>query len=1033
MADNRASSDIKRALEVLESQRSLLGNDVVDLSVNALLEKLSTLEETQNDTASQFRKFVTVVFADVSGFTTICRTHDAENVTNVINTLWKAFDSVILNNGGTVDKHIGDCVMAVWGLNGVREDDSSRAIKASLLMQKEANSISRESRGLIPPLQIRIGIHSGPVFVGAVGLKGEFTVMGDTVNVASRLQSHAPIGSVLVSRNTWKSSQNDFSFVKQMPITVKGIEEELTTYLVTGSVPKTYKINTSVLGMETAMVGRKQELKKLLSVSDEVNDAITKMVTVVGQAGIGKSRLLHQFRLTVENENSEMVFFNARCTPGMVDIPCSVFRNILRYKFLVNENDSTAIVFEKLENGMFNFLNTEEIHLACNFAGFDMSSSKFIQGRVSDLTHAGRVALIKFFRNSAGNKRTIIYLEDLHWADSVSLDLVLQIVKQIPKKQLLIFCLARPLLLERYSDWGKNLPHTFVFLKSLTTVESRELVHGILSQVKNLPSQLTDLIISNADGNPFYAEELIKMLVEDGVISQGNWTVDVQALTEEKVPSTLTGVLQARLDILPKQEKSLLQMASVVGRVFWDKAVKILQNPKNSADVSVMLSTVERHELVQRMDRSTFSDSGEYLFKHTILRDVTYETVLLSVRKKYHRLIALWFEENSRERVAEFATQIAYHYETGEDWNNAIKWLIRSGKAAMGISAYTEALSMFRRALAAPEKHINSEQMCRLLLDRGCCLEKLCRYQEAEDQLDKAIAQAEQFNFHLIIAESLLTKTWIKILTGKHQEAAKLSDKAFQMAKISKDPAILARAYMRMADFEEEKTFEKEIFYYHKALSIYRKLENQQGLAITLLNMGNVALSYRKSHLAQQHYRDSLNLYEKLGHRWGIANCFGNLGCVNADNCQYNEAIEYFKKSLKVSMSIGDREGEVICNLNMGQAELSKEKPRKAIVFLLNSLEIAVSVGLIPLAFEVLRFMSEALVNMDQKNKAMLILLVMRNDKNLPAHRKDGVEKLISNLMESIGIDEVKKTEVIAGKTNLSLLCSDLLLSYATG
>lgn len=1030
MAESPEVLNLRKTMETLETQRDLLGDAVVNTSLAALREKLTALE-AEKDPGEQLRKYVTVVFADVSGFTSICRTNDAENVTGAINILWRALDTVIINHGGTVDKHIGDCVMAVWGLEGVREDDPVRAVEAALAMQNAADFISGESDGLIPAFQIRIGIHSGPAFISPVGLKNEYTVMGDTVNVASRLQSHAPLGSVIVSRSTWKHIRNDFSFRKEPSVTVKGIEEELDIYLITGAVTRQVsRLNTTVLGEETAMVGREKEMGILLGMLDEVaSSGSTEMVTIVGEAGIGKSRLLHEFRIAAENDRKETVFFNARCTPGMVDIPCSVFRDILRFSFGVREDDSTRVAFEKLENGMGSVLDIQEIHLACNFAGFDMSSSEFIHGIEGDSypASAGRAALIRYFSRTAAAGRTLVYLEDLHWADSVSLELVEQMVRDIPDDQLLVLCLARPPLLERMPNWGEGLPNTFIHLESLSPGESRNMIGEILRRMRNLPEELSELIVSNADGNPFYVEELIKMLVEDEVISRYNWTVDVDALTEEKVPSTLTGVLQARLDTLPAGEKTLLQMASVIGRVFWDQTVRNLYEAETSIEILKMLSSVEQHDLVHRMNRSAFSHAGEYLFKHAILRDVTYETVLLKIRKRYHRLIAVWLEKNGGDRVAEFASLIADHYEGGEDWGNAATWLLRSGKSAMGTSAYREALSRFRRALAIPGDVIDFSRRAQLHLDCGSCLEKLCSYHEAEEELNESLALAELNSLPGIAAESLLEQAWIAILTGDQEKAGELSREAYDKAQASEDSAILARAFMRMADFEVDKNYEKVIAYYWKAHSIYKELHSESGLAIALLNMGNVALTFDRQDQAECFYLDSLALYERTGNRWGIANCLGNLGCVTSERKEFRKAREYYRKSLDASVRIGDREGEVICNLNLSQAALSLKAPEEALEYLKISLTVATSVGLVPLAFIALKLKSEAYVDLGEKGKAALILLVMKNDEALPDNEKEKVGELLSELEEFIPTEEFKQISTRADSLDFTAVCSDQL------
>jgi len=1030
LAENREALELKQTIQTLESQRSVLGDTVTDISLGALYEKLKTVEAA--DAVEQLRKYVTVLFADVSGFTSICRTNDAENITEAINTLWNALDTVIIGNGGTIDKHIGDCVMAVWGLSGVREDDPLRAVQAALCMQNAAGGISSGSDGLIPPFRIRVGVHSGPVFVSHVGLGGEYTVMGDTVNVASRLQSHAPLGSVLVSGSTWKHVMGDFSFKKQPPVKARGIDEELDAYLVTAPAARRFSwLNTSVIGIETAMVGRAKELESLSVMYEKaVSRRVPAMVTITGEAGIGKSRLLHEFRLLMEKDRSGVFFFNARCTPGMADVPCSVFRDILRFGFDVQEDDCRAEALKKLERGLGRVLNVREIHCACHFAGFDTASSEYVQNQNEDSSVAteGKAALLKYFREISASERTIIYLEDLHWADLVSLELVEQILREIQSGKLFVLCLARPSLLERIPGWGNCIPNTFIQLEPLSPTESLHLVNSILHRVDELPSLLTELITDGADGNPFYVEELIKMLAEDGVISTDNWSVNSEALTGEKVPSTLTGVLQSRLDALPRSERVLLQMASVVGRVFWDMTVEDLCRGTDSPDVTELLSAMEHHDLIHRMKTSTFSNSGEYLFKHAILRDVTYETVLLRMRKDYHRLVASWLEKNGGERVAEFAGLIAHHCEKGEDWKSAVKWLARSGKAAMGTSAYREALSMFQRALAAPPAELDEETAAQLHLDRGACLEKLCRYSEAEKELNTALAMSKRCDCPGIAAESLLGLTWIAIVTGDRKKARELAGEACVHAIASGSPAIAARAHMRMADFVPDPTYEKVLPYYRKAHEMYLQAGSTPGEAITLLNMGNAATAYDRLDEAEEFYRQSLLLYEKTRSRWGIANCLGNLGCVNLKRKNYGKACDLFRKSLAESIGIGDLEGEAICGLNLGEAALAMNEPENALVYLRDSLAVSHGAGLLPLALASLKLLAGAHCALGSTQNAVLICSVLANSETVSEEHREWAGSALEETEKTLSSVEHESIAHRASSMKLEELISWQLL-----
>jgi len=302
---------LEEAIVALEAQRAMLGDAVVDPAIAGLREQLA---ELRGDLISQTRKQVTVLFADVSNFTAMSETMDAEEVGDMLNALWEWLDARILEHGGVIDKHMGDGVMALWGVEATREDDPERAIRAALAMQEGLSSFfvasakttqAPEVPSMTPDTQnltLSIGIHTGPVLLGGVGTTGEFSAVGDTVNLASRLEEAAPTGGVLISRAAYRHVRGVFYVLSQDPIQVKGKSRPVHTYLVQRAKPRAFRMETrGVKGIETRMVGREAELLTLQNIfRDAMEDAETRIVTVVGEAGVGKSRLLYEFEEWIE-------------------------------------------------------------------------------------------------------------------------------------------------------------------------------------------------------------------------------------------------------------------------------------------------------------------------------------------------------------------------------------------------------------------------------------------------------------------------------------------------------------------------------------------------------------------------------------------------------------------------------------------------------------------------------------------------------------------------------------------------------------
>ncbi|MBN1966889.1 MAG: AAA family ATPase, partial [Anaerolineae bacterium] len=657
---------LKQAIAAQDALRPSLGDAVVEATLAALREKLAALEARAAPPAQQ-RKQITILFADVSGFTAMAEAMDAEDVTDLMNALWQGLDGAILRHGGTIDKHIGDGVMALWGVDAAREDDAEQAVRAALAMQ-EALAAFRQAQdraGRRVSLAIRAGLHTGPVLLGEVGTTGEFSAMGDTVNLASRLEQAAPVGGVLISHDTFRLVRGLFAIQPQPPLLVKGKAEPVQTYVVQRATPRAFRPPTrGIEGIETRMVGRDAELDALKAAYHATQEAITQAVLITGDAGVGKSRLLAEFDRWLAALPDAVVLLRGRARLETRHTPYAVWRDLFARYFGILESDSPATVLERFRAGMAPWLNAERADLVGHLVGFDFSSSDAVHNLLGSPSFA-RLAtayLVNAMRALA-EQPAALFLEDLHWADDRSLDLVTHLLAEIPAGRLLVIGLARPALFERHPDWGAGW--TRLDLVPLAEADSRALVADILQKALSVPDDLRDLIVRGAEGNPFYVEELIKMLLDDGVIVRdpSGWRVELARLKAIRVPPTLTGVLQARLDGLPGEERDVLQRASVVGRLFWDETVAELSGETPASDIDPLLARMDDRELVFRHDQSAFEGANEYAFKHAMLRDVTYETVLLKVRRVYHAQVARWLEAHVGARLNEYLSLIAGHYE----------------------------------------------------------------------------------------------------------------------------------------------------------------------------------------------------------------------------------------------------------------------------------------------------------------------------------------------------------------------------------
>src|SRR5215216_2012744 len=802
-------SDLKKAIDAQDSLRPVLGDSVVETTLSVLHDQLAEFERqaTQQDAANQARrKLVTVLFADVSGFTAFSENRDAEDVANLVNRLWVRADRIIQEYGGHIDKHIGDAVMALWGTDTAREDDAERAVRAALRIQE----MFKDGIGPLP-IRLKVGINSGQVLLSAIGTQGEFTAMGDTVNTASRLVHAAQGSDVLISHNTYQLVRRLFEVQKQIPLMVKGKTEPLQTYVIQRMKPRAFRIGRrGVEGVVTRMVGRKTEFQTIQSAFEQsVGSGHVTVVVVKGEAGLGKSRLIYEFEAWLESQPTEFYLFKGRADEETMSLPYSLLRDVFCERFQIRDNDSQADAREKLMKGIATLgklVSEERASLIGELLGFDFSESPYVRGIRKDarqIRDRSFNSIAQLFTELTLDSPVVLLLDDIHWADSGSLDLIEYLAKLEITLPVFILCAARSSLDESHPNWGGNFPlSTILTIKSLDLDASRELVSQILQNVPDLPPDLVETVAKNAEGNPFYLEELIKVLIEDGVIVKGDdvWQIVPHRATQLRVPATLTGVLQARLDRLPSLESEVLERAAVIGRTFWDAAVaamrgsEVAQALTGGEEVRSALSALRNKELVFLHQPSTFATAHEFIFKHAILREVTYERVLKAKRKLYHRMAADWLIQQSGERIDEYLGLIAQHYELAGNTVYAVEFLERAAEKSMRLSAYRDALSASERALAilASSEDKNPAMRARLLLTIGAANLWLTDHATATARFEECIALARTIRDRGLESKALARLGRIGLEQGKFEQSEQHLKESLAIAQESNDIDVLA-------------------------------------------------------------------------------------------------------------------------------------------------------------------------------------------------------------------------------------------------
>jgi class 3 adenylate cyclase len=642
---------------------------------------------------------VTILFADVTGSTSLGEQMDPERFREVMQAYAGAMREEIEAEGGTVEKFIGDAVMAAFGVPAAHEDDPDRALRASQRMLERLEVLNERLRASHQvALQIRIGVNTGEVLAAIAPKPGEAMVTGDAVNTAARLEAAAEPGHVLVSERTALAVRG-FVFDDRGSITMKGKRLPVRAFALQGGSGVATR---GVPGLTAPMVGRDTELDVLQSVFERVaREARPHLVTIYGDAGVGKSRLTGEFLRWVEATESSPLVLRGRCLPYGDGITYWPLAEILKGHAGILDSDAPELALDKVRKAGRDLL-TEDVAADPGRATAALAYTVGLEDpeipfgevdprEVRDEVHA---AWRSFFTALADEQPLIVVVEDIHWADPVLLDLLEELAERV-EGAVMFLCPSRPDLTSTRPTWGGGKRNTSsLALDPLSSLDAERLVRLLLT-VDDLPASVHHRILERAEGNPFYLEEIIRRLIDEGLVHRDGerWRAS-PGIEDVDIPDTVQAVLASRIDLLDPADKRVLQAASVVGRVFWTGPVSELVDME-VADLGDALRRMEERELVQSRPGSTLSGQREYIFKHILTRDVAYESLPRRDRGDAHSRTAAWLERTAGDRAGEFAEVLAYHYataaelasETGaradEDLRRqAVRWLLRASEAA---------------------------------------------------------------------------------------------------------------------------------------------------------------------------------------------------------------------------------------------------------------------------------------------------------------------------------------------------------------
>jgi len=674
--------------------------------------------------AGQERKLVTVLFADVTGSAGLGERLDPERLREVMEAYFQAMREEIEAEGGTVEKFIGDAVMAAFGVPAAHEDDAARALRAAVRMQARLVEVNRRlEQSHDVTLRIRIAVNTGEVLAATAPHPGEAMVTGDPVNVAARLQQAAEPGQVVASGRTARAARG-FRFRPLGPVELKGKTAPVEALLLVG---ESGTAERGVPGLRAPMVGRSEELALLGAVFERTaREGRPNLVTIYGEPGVGKSRLTAEFLVRLEERDPATLVLTGRCLPYGEGVTYWPLAEILKALAGILDTDPPDTVLEKIRKAGTELLSpeladspTKTVAALAYTVGVEdpvISWKELDPREVRRKTHA---AWRSFFSALAARSPVLTVIEDIHWADPALLDLLEEVADRA-QGPLLFLCPARPELAGRRPDWGGGRRNfSSVGLEPLSEEEADRLVRFLLD-VEDLPETVHRRILERAEGNPFFLEEIVRHLIDEGRIErQGGMWRAASDIDDVVIPDSVQAVLAARIDLLLPAEKRAIQAAAVVGRVFWPGPVRRLMDGQ-AGELDATLARLEDREFVLSRLGSSMAGEPEFIFKHVLTRDVAYETLPRRERGAAHAAVARWIEETAGERQREFVELLAYHYATAVQGARENPDVDRGTTSVLRAKAFAYLLEASRDArskLVSEKAHRLAEQALSLAAD----------------------------------------------------------------------------------------------------------------------------------------------------------------------------------------------------------------------------------------------------------------------------------------------------------------------------
>jgi class 3 adenylate cyclase/tetratricopeptide (TPR) repeat protein len=861
--------------------------------------------------ASAERRHVTVLFADLVGFTTLSEQRDAEDVRELLSRYFATARTIIARYGGTVEKFIGDAVMAVWGVPSVQENDAERAVRAGLELVDAVAAFGEEVGA--PSLRARAGVLTGEAAV-SVGVTGEGMVAGDLVNSASRVQSVAEPGAVYVGDATRQSSEAAIVYEDAGSFELRGKPEPVRLWRALRVVANRGG-SMRPKGLEPPFVGRERELRLLKEFLHATNEeATSRLLSIVGVGGVGKSRLAWEFEKYVDGLTEQIWWHRGRCLAYGEGVAYWALGEMVRMRAGIVENESTEAAKQKLRSTVEEFvLDAEERRWIEPRLGHLIGLEEGTASDPRDLYAAWRF----FFEKMAVKQLTVLVFEDLQWADGGLLDFIEYLLEWSRNSRILIITLSRPEITDRRAGWGSGRRGlTSLYLEPLSAEAMERLLEGM---APGLPADLNERIRERAAGIPLYAVETVRMLLDRGLLAEQGGAYRVQGSLESlEVPESLHALIAARLDSLSSTERQLLQDAAVIGKSFTERALSAITTVP-SGDVESALSALVSKDLLTIQSDPRSPERGQYVFVQDLVRSVAYGTLARRDRKLRHLATAAYLESawSEEEEVAEVvAAHLVEAHAADPDAADAVDIrnrarvaLVQAGEHAASLAAAESAQRYYEQALlladdtSAAELHSRAGDMAWM---QGHVESARTHFEQAEELFEA------QGKLHAA-ARSLASAASTLGGEGRMAEAIEAGERALGMlSEVPADsPGLAADRAKTLARLGRSLYFLGELDRGMERTEQALQFAESEGFA----EVFTIALDTKACILAALGRRDEAEVLSSAALKSALDNnlplvasaTYGNVGATLEEKDRIEEALSHYEEGERLARRLGDR------------------------------------------------------------------------------------------------------------------------------